>query len=82
MQVSRLSEIDLAKAMSVAPGPALEAEMQYYNAGGGAWSYDPTLSSTSDLVGAHAPLVGAMCPVLAEVGGADFDGLQSGPETN
>lgn len=63
MQVSRLSEIDLAKAMSVAPGPALEAEMRYYNAGGGAWSYDPTRSSTSDLVGAYAPLVGAMSPV-------------------
>jgi hypothetical protein len=63
MQLSRLSEIDLAKAMTVPPGPALEAEMRYYNAGGGAWSYDPTRVSTSDLVGAAAPLVGPLSPV-------------------
>src|ERR1700722_1280987 len=63
MYHSRLSEIDLAKAMSVPPGPALEAEMRYYNAGGGAWSYDPTRTSISDLLEARTPLVGPLSPV-------------------
>lgn len=63
MQHSRLSEIDLAKALTVPSGPALEAEMRDYNAGGGAWSYDPTRASTSDLVGARAPLIGFVPPV-------------------
>jgi hypothetical protein len=57
MKFSRLSEIDLAKAMSVAPGPALEDAMRNYNAGGGAWSYGPTRASTPDLVAARPPLV-------------------------
>jgi hypothetical protein len=63
MQHSRLSEIDLARAMNVIPGPALEAEMRDYNSGGGAWSYEPTRSSTSDLVGASSPLLGQVSPV-------------------
>lgn len=58
MPVSRLSEIDLAKAMNVPPGPALEAEMRRYNAGSGSWSYQPTRDSTGDLVAARCPLVG------------------------
>jgi hypothetical protein len=57
MKFSRLSEIDLAKAMSVAPGRPLEDAMRNYNAGGGAWSYEPTRASTPDLVAAKAPLV-------------------------
>jgi hypothetical protein len=63
MPLSRLSEIDLAKAMSLPEGPVLEAAMRSYNTGGGAWSYDPTRASTSDLVGAHTPLVGPLPPV-------------------
>jgi hypothetical protein len=57
MKFSRLSEIDLAKAMSVAPGRPLEDAMRNYNAGGGAWSYGPTRASTPDLVAARPPLV-------------------------
>lgn len=57
MKHARLSEIDLAKALTIPPGPALDAAMRNYNAGGGPWSYDPTRASTSDLVGARAPLI-------------------------
>jgi hypothetical protein len=63
MNPSRLSEIDLAKAMSVPPGPALDAEMRRYNAGGGSWSYQPTRESTADILAARCPLIGAIAPV-------------------
>jgi hypothetical protein len=52
MKFSRLSEIDLARALSVSPGPALEEAMRNYNAGGGA-----TRASIPDLVAATPPLV-------------------------
>ena len=58
MPYSRLSEIDLARAMNVAAGPALEAEMRGYNAGFGPWSYKPIRESTADLVAAASPLLG------------------------
>ena len=38
MRLARLSEIDLAKAMNVTPGPALEAAMRNYNAAAAARS--------------------------------------------
>jgi hypothetical protein len=63
MPYSRLSEIDLAKAMSVPPGPLLEAELRNYNAGFGPWSYEPTRASTPDLLGAASPLLGPVSPV-------------------
>ena len=63
MIVPRLSEIDLAKAMNIPPGPALEAEMRRYNAGGGSWSYQPTRESTLDILAARAPLIGPIAPV-------------------
>jgi hypothetical protein len=63
MPYSRLSEIDLAKAMSVPPGPLLEAELLNYNAGFGPWSYEPTRASTPDLLGAASPLLGPVSPV-------------------
>lgn len=56
MRHSRLSEIDLAEALNIPPGPALEAAMREYNAGGGFWSYDPARASTSDILGASPPL--------------------------
>ena len=57
MSFSRLSEIDLARALATKPGPELEAAMRLYNAGGGAWSYGPTRTSTADLVAARPPLL-------------------------
>ncbi len=63
MILSRLSEIDLAKAMNVPPGPALEAEMRRYNAGGGSWSYQPTRESTADILAARCTLIGAMASI-------------------
>ena len=63
MRLTRLSEIDLAKAMNVAPGPALEAAMRNYNAGGGSWSYQPTRDSTADIVAARSLLLGPLKPV-------------------
>ena len=63
MRLNRLSEIDLAKAMNVTPGPALEAAMRNYNAGGGSWSYQPTRDSTADIVAARSLLLGPLKPV-------------------
>ena len=62
MSYSRLSEIDLARALSVHPGPSLEAAMRGYNAGGGSWSYGPTRGSTADLLAAQPPMVEVPAP--------------------
>ena len=62
MPYTRLSEIDLARAMNIPAGPALRAEMRTYNAGAGPWSYQPTRDSTADIVAAKTPLLGAMPP--------------------
>ncbi|ACK50387.1 conserved hypothetical protein [Methylocella silvestris BL2] len=56
MKTRRLSEIDLARLAALTPGPQLEHALRSYDAGGGAWSYDPVRSSTSDIVGANTPL--------------------------
>ena len=63
MILSRLSETDLARAMNVPPGPALDAEMRRYNAGGGSWSYQPTRESTADILAARCPLIGEIAAV-------------------
>ncbi len=62
MRHTRLPEIDLANALSVEPGPALEAELRGFNGGSGNWSYQPTRAATSDIVGAQTPLLGPSDP--------------------
>jgi hypothetical protein len=41
----------------------LERALQAYNAGGGAWSYDPVRASTPDIVGATTEMFGVLPPV-------------------
>ncbi len=60
MSYSRLSEIDLVKALIVTAGAPLEAEMRHYSAGFGPWSYGPARASTSDIVSAQSRLLGVM----------------------
>jgi hypothetical protein len=40
--------------------------LRAYNAGGGSWSYDPVRASTSDILGAITPLLGALPPLTWE----------------
>lgn len=63
MKTRRLSEIDLARLASLPDGPQLEYALRAYNAGGGAWSYDPVRASTSDILGASTPLLGPLAPL-------------------
>lgn len=63
MKTRRLSEIDLAKLVALNPGYQLEQALRAYNAGGGAWSYDPVRASTCDILGATTPLYGKLEPV-------------------
>lgn len=56
MKIRRLSEIDLVRLASITEQDELEHRLRAYNAGGGAWSYNPVRSSTSDIVGASTPL--------------------------
>lgn len=60
MKIRRFSEIDLARLAALPPGPQLEHGLRAYNAGGGAWSYDPVRESTSDILGASTPLLGPL----------------------
>jgi hypothetical protein len=53
----------LAKLAALPPGPQLEQALRAYNAGGGAWSYDPVRASSSDIVGARTPLLGSLDPL-------------------
>jgi hypothetical protein len=63
VKTRRLSEIDLSRLASLTDQAMLEHALRAYNTGGGAWSYDPVRSSTSDIVGAITPLLGALPPV-------------------
>lgn len=63
MKTRRLSEIDLARFAALQAGRPLEQALRAYNAGGGAWSYDPVRYSTADILGASTPLIGALAPV-------------------
>lgn len=63
MKIRRLSEIDLARLCTYAPGASLEQALRNYNTGGGAWSYDPVRASTADILNARVPLIGGMVPV-------------------
>lgn len=63
MKTRRLSEIDLARLASHTDQTALDQALRLYNAGGGAWSYGPVRASTSDILGATTPLLGALPPV-------------------
>jgi hypothetical protein len=60
MKIRRFSELDLARFTALARSPALDRALQTYNEGGGYWSYDPVRKSTSDIVGATTPLLGAL----------------------
>lgn len=66
MKIRRLPEIDLAKFVALNQGYQLEQALHAYNSGGGAWSYDPVRSSTSDIVGAVTPLYGKLSGVSWE----------------
>lgn len=63
MKIRRLSEIDLARMCTYAPGPSLEQALRNYNTGGGSWSYDPVRASTADILNATVPLLGPIAPV-------------------
>lgn len=63
MKTRRLSEIDLARLAALTDQSMLEQALRGYNAGGGAWSYDPVRGSTSDILGAATPLLGALAPL-------------------
>jgi hypothetical protein len=63
VKTRRLSEIDLARLASLSDQAALEHALRGYNAGGGAWSYDPVRASTSEIVAASTPLLGVLPPV-------------------
>lgn len=60
MKTRRLSEIDLARLAAITQQPMLEQALRAYNAGGGAWSYNPVRASTSDILGATTPLIGPL----------------------
>ena len=60
MKIRRLSEIDLARFASLPAGAQLEHALRLYNAGGGAWSYDPVRQSTPDILAAKTPLFGTL----------------------
>jgi len=60
VKIRRLSEIDLVRLASLTDQGELEHRLRAYNAGGGAWSYNPVRNSTSDIVGASTPLLGSM----------------------
>lgn len=63
MKTRRLSEIDLARLASLTDQATLEYALRAYNAGGGAWSYDPVRASTSDILEARTPLLGELPPL-------------------
>ncbi len=63
MKTRRLSEIDLARFAALPAGEQLERALRAYNAGGGAWSYDPVRHSTADILWARTPLLGPVSPV-------------------
>ena len=63
MKTRRLSEIDLSRLASHTNQSMLEHALRAYNTGGGAWSYDPVRASTSDILGAITPLLGALPPL-------------------
>jgi hypothetical protein len=63
MKTRRLSEIDLSRLAALTDQPMLEQALRAYDAGGGAWSYDPVRASTADILGAVTPLLGALSPL-------------------
>jgi hypothetical protein len=63
MKTRRLSEIDLSRLAALTDQSMLEQALRAYNAGGGAWSYDPVRASTPDILGAVTPLLGALPPL-------------------
>lgn len=63
VRISRLSEIDLARLAALTDQRELEHQLRAYNAGGGAWSYDPVRRSTLDILGAATSLFGTLPPV-------------------
>lgn len=63
MKTRRLSEIDLSRLASHSDQAMLEQALRAYNAGGGAWSYEPVRASTPDILGAITPLLGALPPL-------------------
>ena len=63
MKTGRLSEIDLSRLAALQDQGMLEQSLRAYNAGGGAWSYEPVRASTPDIVGAVTPLLGALPPL-------------------
>ena len=67
MKTRRLSEIDLARFASLPAGPQLEQALRAYNAGGGAWSYEPVRESTGDILAAKTPLLGDLPPISWDV---------------
>ncbi len=62
MKIRRLLEIDLARLTSLTDQAELEHQLHAYNAGGGAWSYDPVRTSIPDIVGATTEMFGALPP--------------------
>ena len=57
MKTRRLSEIDLARLCALVDRPEeLHLATEAYDAGGGAWSYDPARRSEADAVNAQPPL--------------------------
>jgi hypothetical protein len=60
LKIRRLSEIDLVRLASLTDQDELEHRLRAYNAGGGAWSYNPVRNSTSDILGASTPLLGGI----------------------
>lgn len=63
MKIRRLSEIDLARFVTIPKGPQLDQALRNYDAGGGAWPYDPVRASTADILGAKTPLYGPLPPL-------------------
>jgi hypothetical protein len=64
VKTRRLSEIDLSRLAAHTDQSMLEQALRVYNAGGGAWSYDPVRASTSDILAAKTPLLGALPPLI------------------
>lgn len=60
MKTRRLSEIDLARLATLPAGGQLESALRLYDAGGGAWSYDPVRESKADILAAKTPLLGSL----------------------
>jgi hypothetical protein len=60
VKIRRLSEIDLARLASLKNQAELERALRLYNAGGGAWSYEPVRNSTPDILGVRTAMFGAI----------------------